>query len=57
MSAAVKTPTLYIEGPAFWAPTLPGWDLARAAFTGTGPGGIPSSWLTAREPLPTWAAG
>lgn len=36
MSAAVKTPTLYIEGPAFWAPTLPGWDIARAAFTGAG---------------------
>ncbi len=36
MSATVKTPTLYIEGPAFWAPTLPGWDVARAAFTGTG---------------------
>lgn len=27
-----------------------------AAFTGTGPGGIPSTWLTAREPLPPWAA-
>jgi len=31
-----RTPTLYIEGPAFWAPTLPGWDIARAAFTGQG---------------------
>ena len=30
------TPTLYIEGPAFWAPTLPGWDIASAAFAGTG---------------------
>ena len=30
------TPTLYIEGPAFWAPTLPGWDIARAAFRGEG---------------------
>jgi hypothetical protein len=29
-----KTPTLYIEGPAFWAPTLPGWEAARAAFRG-----------------------
>ena len=28
--------TLYIEGPAFWAPTLPGWDIARAAFRGEG---------------------
>ncbi|CAN5891042.1 hypothetical protein BH11PSE13_BH11PSE13_25770 [soil metagenome] len=31
-----KPPTLYIEGPAFWAPTLPGWDIARAAFRGEG---------------------
>ncbi|MGR4868355.1 beta-ketoacyl synthase chain length factor [Variovorax sp. LARHSF232] len=30
------TPTLYIEGPAFWAPTLPGWDIARTAFRGEG---------------------
>ncbi|MDQ7975489.1 MAG: hypothetical protein REJ24_23120, partial [Rhodocyclaceae bacterium] len=30
------TPTLYIEGVAFWAPTLPGWDVARAAFRGEG---------------------
>jgi len=36
MSAASRTPTLYIEGPAFWAPTLPGWDVARAAFRGEG---------------------
>ena len=33
MSAA---PTIYIEGPAFWAPTLPGWEAARAAFRGEG---------------------
>jgi len=33
MSGA-KTPTLYIEGPAFWAPTLPGWDIASAVFRG-----------------------
>jgi len=31
-----STPTLYIEGPAFWAPTLPGWEAARAAFRGEG---------------------
>ncbi|WP_345944650.1 beta-ketoacyl synthase chain length factor [Variovorax sp. dw_954] len=31
-ATAITPPTLYIEGPAFWAPTLPGWDLARAAF-------------------------
>ncbi len=29
-------PTLYIEGPAFWSPTLPGWAEARAAFRGEG---------------------
>jgi hypothetical protein len=37
MSTTVPTPpTLYIEGPAFWTPTLPGWDAARAAFRGEG---------------------
>ena len=34
MSAVHKTPTLYIEGPAFWAPSLPGWELASAVFRG-----------------------
>ncbi|MEJ1128100.1 beta-ketoacyl synthase chain length factor [Variovorax sp. CCNWLW225] len=33
---APKPPTLYIEGPAFWTPTLPGWEAARAAFRGEG---------------------
>ncbi|MGJ7554588.1 beta-ketoacyl synthase chain length factor [Variovorax sp. RB3P1] len=33
----VMPPTLYIEGPAFWTPTLPGWEAARAAFRGEGP--------------------
>ena len=32
----MSTPTLYIEGPAFWAPTLPDWNTARAAFRGEG---------------------
>ncbi len=37
MSTARPTPpTLYIEGPAFWTPTLPGWEAARAAFRGEG---------------------
>ncbi len=27
-------PPLFIEGIAFWAPSLPGWDHARAAFRG-----------------------
>ncbi len=26
----------YVDGIAFWAPTLPGWDVARAAFRGEG---------------------
>ncbi|MGJ7494549.1 beta-ketoacyl synthase chain length factor [Variovorax sp. RT4R15] len=34
--AAPSTPTLYIEGPSFWAPSLPGWDVARAALRGEG---------------------
>ncbi len=29
-----QLPTLYLEGPAFWHPQLPGWDAARAAFRG-----------------------
>ncbi|MDM0077630.1 beta-ketoacyl synthase chain length factor [Variovorax sp. J2P1-59] len=32
--SAHKTPTLYIEGPAFWSPSLPGWELASAVFRG-----------------------
>lgn len=36
MSSSTSTPTLYIEGPALWAPTLPGWDVARAALRGEG---------------------
>ncbi|RYY90771.1 MAG: hypothetical protein EOO24_32490, partial [Comamonadaceae bacterium] len=30
-------PTLYIEGPAFWAPTLPGWAAASASWRGEAP--------------------
>jgi hypothetical protein len=26
----------FVDGIAFWAPTLPGWDVARAAFRGEG---------------------
>lgn len=36
MNHTPTPPTLYIEGPAFWTPTLPGWDAARAAFRGEG---------------------
>jgi len=32
----MNTPLLHIEGLAFWAPTLPGWVPARAAFRGEG---------------------
>jgi Beta-ketoacyl synthase, N-terminal domain len=32
----MSTPVLFIEGIAFWAPRLPGWDSARAAFRGEG---------------------
>ena len=31
---SVPAGTFFIEGVAFWAPTLPGWPLARAAFRG-----------------------
>ena len=33
MSAA-RGGTFFVDGVAFWAPTLPGWDAARAAFRG-----------------------
>jgi len=46
--STTKTPTLYIEGLAFWAPTLPGWDIARAAFRGEGAPADPP----ARRPSP-----
>ena len=36
MNGGGKTPTLYIEGVAFWAPALPGWETARAVFRGEG---------------------
>jgi Beta-ketoacyl synthase, N-terminal domain len=32
----MATPTRYIDGVALWAPTLPGWEGARAAFCGDG---------------------
>lgn len=45
-------PPLYIEGVAFWASSLPGWDVARPAFRGEGalvdpPVGKPSASLLA----------
>ena len=48
----MSTPTLYIEGPAFWAPTLPGWEVARAAFRGEGAPADPP----ARRPAPQMLA-
>jgi hypothetical protein len=33
---AVNTLRVFVEGIAFWAPTLPGWPIARAAFRGEG---------------------
>jgi len=34
MSASKPGGTLFIDGIAFWAPTLPGWHAARMAFRG-----------------------
>ena len=34
--ATPQARAIYIEGIAFWAPTLPGWPVARAAFRGEG---------------------
>jgi len=34
MSDGQRGGTLFIDGIAFWAPTLPGWEAARAAFRG-----------------------
>ena len=36
MSAPAPGGTFHVEGIAFWAPTLPGWAAARAAFRGDG---------------------
>jgi hypothetical protein len=43
-----KLSTLYLEGPAFWSPTLPDWAVARAAFRGEGAPADPP----ARRPSP-----
>lgn len=34
MSDATRGGSFFVEGIAFWAPTLPGWAAARAAFRG-----------------------
>ena len=48
----MNLPTLFIDGIAFWAPGLPGWPAARAAFRGEGglhepPAGRPAPELLA----------
>lgn len=44
----MSTPLLYVEGLAFWAPALPGWAAASAAFRGEGALGDPP----AKRPAP-----
>ncbi|MDM0015705.1 beta-ketoacyl synthase chain length factor [Variovorax sp. J22P168] len=33
-AAPARPPSLFIEGPAFWSPALPGWEIASAVFRG-----------------------
>ena len=42
----------YIDAAAFWAPTLPGWDVARAAFRGERCGVEPAARRPSPELLP-----
>ena len=49
----MRTATAFIEGMALWAPTLPGWDVARAAFRGEGAGAQPPARRPSPELLPT----
>jgi hypothetical protein len=44
--------TLFIDAVALWAPTLPGWDTARAAFRGAGVPADPPLRRPAPELLP-----
>ena len=44
--------TLFIESVALWAPTLPGWDLARAAFRGEAASAEPPARRPSPELLP-----
>jgi hypothetical protein len=36
MSETTRGGTFFVDGVGFWAPTLPGWSAARAAFRGEG---------------------
>jgi beta-ketoacyl synthase-like protein len=51
-STSTGAPRLFIEGPAFWAPTLPGWETARAAFRGEGASADPPVRRPAPQVLP-----
>lgn len=44
--------TLFIDAVALWAPTLPGWEVARAAFRGEGPSTEPPARRPSPELLP-----
>jgi Beta-ketoacyl synthase, N-terminal domain len=46
------TPPAYLEGIALWAPTLPGWSVARAAFRGERAGVEPPARRPSPELLP-----
>lgn len=48
----MSTSTAFIEGVALWAPTLPGWDVARAAFRGEGASVEPPARRPSPELLP-----
>ncbi len=48
----MSPPTVFIEGIALWAPTLPCWELARAAFRGESVGTDPPARRPSPELLP-----
>jgi len=49
--SATPVNTFFVEGVAFWAPTLPGWAIARAAFRGEGAPADPPAKRPAPELL------
>ncbi|MEP7102316.1 MAG: beta-ketoacyl synthase chain length factor [Burkholderiales bacterium] len=48
----MNPPTVFVEGIALWAPTLPSWDMARAAFRGVGASADPPARRPSPELLP-----
>ena len=48
----MSQPTAFIEGIALWAPSLPGWSVARAAFRDEGAGTVPPARRPSPELLP-----